>query len=188
MRGLRICSSFQFRSHHIHQSLLFSSTPQANDLALALSRAYTGQEHVVVLDAAYHGHTTTMMDMSAYKHLPHDDDSATAAPATFPKPWVHVVPTPDTYRGKHTGPDAVARYAEAVAGAVVAAGSVEEKTTGKAKGGGVAAFFAEGVLACGGQVCRCRRVCLCEWRGWACWFAYIIETKSNRTTPHQSIP
>lgn len=101
-----------------------------------------------MLDAAYHGHTTTMMDLSAYKHEPDSSE--------FPKPWVHVVPTPDTYRGKHTGPDAVDRYAEEVAAAVAESAQGGRRggsgRKGREKGKGVAAFFAEGVLACGGQV------------------------------------
>lgn len=45
-----------------------NSGSEANDLALQLSRAYTKKHDVVVLDSAYHGHTTTMIDMSPYKH------------------------------------------------------------------------------------------------------------------------
>ncbi len=71
-----------------------------------LTRVHTPKprrEDVLVLDAAYHGHTMTMMDLSAYKHhqQDHDDDDDTreSDDDCFPKPWVHVVPTPDTYRG-----------------------------------------------------------------------------------------
>ena len=45
--------------------------------------------------------------------------------------------------GKHTGPDAAARYAGEVAATITSAGK---------RGRRVAAYFAEGVLACGGQV------------------------------------
>lgn len=45
-----------------------NSGSEANDLALQLARAYTRQHDVIVLDSAYHGHTSTMIDMSPYKH------------------------------------------------------------------------------------------------------------------------
>ena len=45
------------------------STPasEANELALRLARTHTGREDVVVLEHAYHGHTTTLIDISPYK-------------------------------------------------------------------------------------------------------------------------
>lgn len=46
------------------------------------------------------------------------------------------------------------RYAEAVARAVEASAKGTRKTPDEGSKRGVAAFFAEGVLACGGQVRR----------------------------------
>src|SRR6185503_551081 len=58
---------------------------------LRLARAHTGARDVVVLDAAYHGNTTSLIDLSPYKH---------AGPGgSGPPPWVHVAPLPDVYRG-----------------------------------------------------------------------------------------
>ena len=40
---------------------------EANDLALRLARAHTGVRDVVVLDRAYHGHTSATIEISPYK-------------------------------------------------------------------------------------------------------------------------
>ncbi|MDO9175187.1 MAG: aminotransferase class III-fold pyridoxal phosphate-dependent enzyme, partial [Actinomycetota bacterium] len=43
-----------------------NSGSEANELALRLARAYTGQRDLIVMDGAYHGHTTTLIDISPY--------------------------------------------------------------------------------------------------------------------------
>jgi len=130
---------------------------------------------VVVLDYAYHGHTTTMIDMSPYKHHAHSSptsssSSAPPSPATiaseeegggkkegkhghpsssssFPKEWVHVIPTPDTYRGPFTTTAAYLSHTSTILDAATAPPSLPSSAPRQ-----LAAFFAEGVLACGGQV------------------------------------
>jgi 4-aminobutyrate aminotransferase-like enzyme len=70
-----------------------NSASEANELALRLARAYTGERDMIVLDAAYHGNTTTLIDISPYKH---------AGPGgSGPPHWVHVAPLPDDYRGPY---------------------------------------------------------------------------------------
>ena len=83
-----------------------NSGSEANELALRLSRAHTRRRDVIVLDSAYHGNTTTLIDISPYKF---NGPGGEGAP-----PWVHVLPLPDTYRGKYRGDDPRAgeRYAE----------------------------------------------------------------------------
>ena len=44
-----------------------NSGSEANELALRLARAHTRRRDVIVLDAAYHGNTTTLIDISPYK-------------------------------------------------------------------------------------------------------------------------
>ena len=94
-----------------------NSASEANELALRLSRAYTGARDIVVLDAAYHGNTTSLIDISPYKH---------AGPGGQGAPnWVHSAPLPDVYRGKHRGPDAGMLYAadlRAIVGEIEGAG------------------------------------------------------------------
>ena len=83
-----------------------NSGSEANELALRLARAHTRRRDVMVLDAAYHGNTTTLIDISPYKF---NGPGGEGAP-----PWVHVLPLPDTYRGKYRreDPRAGEKYAE----------------------------------------------------------------------------
>jgi 4-aminobutyrate aminotransferase-like enzyme/Ser/Thr protein kinase RdoA (MazF antagonist) len=83
-----------------------NSGSEANELALRLARAHTRRRNVVVLDAAYHGNTTSLIDISPYKF---NGPGGEGAP-----PWVHVLPLPDTYRGQYRrdDPRAGEQYAE----------------------------------------------------------------------------
>lgn len=114
-----------------------NSGSEANELALRLARAHTGERDVVVVEAGYHGNTTTLVDVSPYKF---DGPGGTGAP-----PWVHTVPMPDTYRGpfRNDDPQAGLRYAQAVREAV---GRVRQA------GRRPAAFLCESLLSCGGQI------------------------------------
>ena len=109
-----------------------NSGSEANELALRLARTYTGRRDVAVLDVAYHGTTTSLIDLSPYKH----DGAGGSGPA----PWVHVAPMPDAYRGPHRGIGAGKAYGDEV-----------RATLSKAKDG-AAAFIAESALGCGGQI------------------------------------
>ncbi|HEX7296064.1 MAG TPA: aminotransferase class III-fold pyridoxal phosphate-dependent enzyme [Pyrinomonadaceae bacterium] len=68
-----------------------NSGSEANELALRLARAHTHARDVIVLDHAYHGNTTTLIDISPYKH---NGPGGEGPPA-----WVHTVPLPDPFRG-----------------------------------------------------------------------------------------
>jgi 4-aminobutyrate aminotransferase-like enzyme/Ser/Thr protein kinase RdoA (MazF antagonist) len=46
---------------------LVCSGSEANELALRLARAHTGRESVVVVETAYHGNTSGLVDISPYK-------------------------------------------------------------------------------------------------------------------------
>src|SRR5713101_1381762 len=70
-----------------------SSGSEANELALRLARAHTRRRDLIVLDAAYHGNTTTLIDISPYKF---NGPGGAGKP-----PWVHIVPVPDVYRGAY---------------------------------------------------------------------------------------
>lgn len=63
-----------------------NSGSEANELALRLARAHTEARDLIVLDHAYHGNTTTLIDISPYKH----DGPGGGGPP----PWVHKVPLP----------------------------------------------------------------------------------------------
>lgn len=115
-----------------------NSGSEANDLALRLARAHTGNHDAIVLNHAYHGHTVTVMDLSPYK-----DKTGRGS-----CDWVHIVENPDCYRGKYTtashpGADFATLYADEVKNKIKEAHS---------NGRSVAAFYAESLQSCGGQV------------------------------------
>ena len=116
---------------------VLNSASEANELALRLARTHTRREDVIVLAAAYHGHTTTLIDISPYKF---DGPGGSGR-----KPWVHVAPLPDDYRGPYRrgDPEAGRRYARHVAEIVA-----EVRSAGR----GVAAFVAESLPSVGGQI------------------------------------
>jgi 4-aminobutyrate aminotransferase-like enzyme/Ser/Thr protein kinase RdoA (MazF antagonist) len=111
-----------------------NSGSEANELAWRLARAYTRRNEVIVLDCAYHGNTSAMIDISPYKF---DGPGGGGRPA-----WVQKVLMPDIYRGEYRGADAGRQYAQAVADAV----QIAEMN------GGIAAFFCESAMSCGGQI------------------------------------
>jgi 4-aminobutyrate aminotransferase-like enzyme len=114
-----------------------NSGTEANELALRMARTHTGWENVIVLDHAYHGHTSTLIDVSPYKF--------NGPGGRGRKPWVHVAPIPDDYRGIHRRgePDLGAKYAAHVA---------EILEPLKRKGEGIAAFLAETMPSVAGQI------------------------------------
>ncbi|HEY7348147.1 MAG TPA: aminotransferase class III-fold pyridoxal phosphate-dependent enzyme [Ktedonobacterales bacterium] len=113
------------------------SGSEANELALRLARTYTGRQDIVVIDAAYHGNTTALVEISPYKF---DGPGGAGAPS-----HVHRVPMPDVYRGAYKRFDAEAgvKYARHV-----------EETIHQIqqRGRNVAAFIGESLLGCGGQI------------------------------------
>jgi 4-aminobutyrate aminotransferase-like enzyme len=63
-----------------------NSGSEANELAVRLARAYTKARDTIVLDHAYHGNTTTLIDLSPYKHNGPGGEG--------PPSWVHKAPLP----------------------------------------------------------------------------------------------
>lgn len=109
-----------------------NSGSEANDLAIRLARAATGRRDIMVLDGAYHGNLTSLIDISPYKF---EGRGGYPRPAT-----THVVPMPDPFRGPHRGMtiESGQAYAEYVRRA--------------AEQSEIAAFMAESVPGCGGQI------------------------------------
>jgi 4-aminobutyrate aminotransferase-like enzyme len=123
-------------------------------LALRLARAHTGREDVIVLEHAYHGNTSALIDMSPYKFE--------GPGGRGKKEWVHVAPLADDYRGPYR------REEKDNAETLRTQGSPEEENLkiGKkyaghvaeilqktsAEGREVAAFIAETLPSVGGQI------------------------------------
>ncbi len=113
------------------------SGSEANDLALRLARTHTARRDVVILEGAYHGNLTSLIEISPYKY---DGPGGPGRPA-----HVQEALMPEPYRGpyKLDDPQVGEKYAAHVQQAI-------ERI--EAQGRGVAAFVAESLLGCGGQV------------------------------------
>ncbi len=114
-----------------------NSGSEANDLALRLARARTGRKTTLVLDGAYHGNLTSLIEVSPYKF---DGPGGEGRPA-----HVHKLDMPDGFRGRYrrADPEHGRRYVEDAIDLVSALAS---------KGTPVGALIAEAILSCGGQV------------------------------------
>ncbi|RXM36231.1 Ethanolamine-phosphate phospho-lyase [Acipenser ruthenus] len=114
-----------------------NSGSEANDLALRLARQHTGNEDIITLNHAYHGHVSSLIDISPYKFLQLDKSAK--------KDFVHVASTPDIYRGKfrEDHPDPATAYADEVKDIMQEAHRNGRK---------IAAFIAESLQSCGGQI------------------------------------
>lgn len=112
-----------------------NSGSEANELAIRMAKTHTKQLDVIVSEIGYHGNTNTCVDISSYKF---DGKGGTGAPRS-----THVISMPDTFRGKYTGTEAAAAYANEV---------MKYIKQMKASGRNIAAFIIEPILSCGGQI------------------------------------
>lgn len=112
-----------------------NSGSEANELALRLARAHTKARDLIVLDHAYHGNTTTLIDISPYKH---EGPGGAGAPH-----WVHKIPLPDLFRGPYRSADehSATKYADHVAEIIEHLGDVR-----------LCGFIAESLPSVGGQI------------------------------------
>lgn len=114
------------------------SGSEANDLALRLARAYTGQQDVIVIDGEYHGNTTATYEISTSLL-----DNPAAGKAA--REYIHLAEQPNLFRGRYRfdDPQAGAKYAQSVRECV-------ERI--RAKGRRPAAFFTEALLGSSGGI------------------------------------
>jgi 4-aminobutyrate aminotransferase-like enzyme/Ser/Thr protein kinase RdoA (MazF antagonist) len=114
-----------------------SSGSEANELALRLATDYTERKDFIVLDSAYHGNTSTLIDISPYKH---NGPGGKGTPD-----YVHKVELPDTFRGKFRGftVENGEKYAQDVRDLLQKL-KVNNRTA--------AAFICESLPSCGGQI------------------------------------
>lgn len=114
-----------------------NSGSEANDLAIRMSRHFTKQQDVIVLDHAYHGTSTTAIELSPYKF---DSKGGFGK-----KPYIHKAMNPDLYRG-------IYGYEDADAGKKYAADVQRIITSLKNEIKFPAAFICETLLGVGGQI------------------------------------
>ena len=112
-----------------------NSGSEANELAIRMVKATTGQKDIIASEVGYHGNANMCIDISSYKF---DGKGGNGAPE-----HTHIIPLPDTFRGKYTGKDAGEQYAEEVA---------KQLKHIKEKGRKVGAFIIEPIISCGGQI------------------------------------
>ena len=112
-----------------------NSGSEANDLALRVARHYTQSKETIVLDGAYHGNLSSLIEISPYKH---DGPGGAGAPN-----YVNTISMPDTYRGKYRGNNAADGYVDEV-----------EKVIKQIQknGNNMPVFIAESLMGCGGQL------------------------------------
>ena len=112
-----------------------NSGSEANDLALRVARHYTQSKETIVLDGAYHGNLSSLIEISPYKH---DGPGGAGAPN-----YVNTISMPDTYRGKYRGNNAADGYVDEV-----------EKVIKQIQknGNNIPVFIAESLMGCGGQL------------------------------------
>jgi 4-aminobutyrate aminotransferase-like enzyme/Ser/Thr protein kinase RdoA (MazF antagonist) len=114
-----------------------NSGSEANDLAVRMSRHFTKQKDIIVLDHAYHGTSTVAMEMSPYKF---DSKGGFGQ-----MPWIHKAMNPDLYRGPY-------KYDDADAGKKYAADVQRIIEDLKKENKAPAVFICETLLGVGGQI------------------------------------
>ncbi|GJM32064.1 MAG: 4-aminobutyrate aminotransferase [Saprospiraceae bacterium] len=113
-----------------------NSGSEANELAMRMVEAATGQKDMVAVEVGYHGNTSGCIAISSYKF---DGKGGKGAP-----PHTHIVPIPDTYRGLYRNTsEAGKKYATHVQQAI---GKIQNQ------GRNVGGFICESILSCGGQI------------------------------------
>ena len=112
-----------------------NSGSESNDLALRLARTATDSKETIVLDGAYHGHVSSLIDISPYKH--------NSRGGSGPPSYVHTIPMPDSYRGKYRGEEALTGYIDELKNILYLI---------KKNGKNISAFVVESIMGCGGQL------------------------------------
>jgi 4-aminobutyrate aminotransferase-like enzyme/Ser/Thr protein kinase RdoA (MazF antagonist) len=112
-----------------------NSGSEANELALRMIKTATGRRDILASEAGYHGNTNACIEVSSYKF---EGKGGQGCPE-----HTHIFPLPDSFRGKHRGPDSGVLYA----------GEVEELIKRIHHGGRKpAGLIIEPIISCGGQV------------------------------------
>ena len=118
---------------------MVNSGSEANELALRMAQAYSGGEDVIALESGYHGNSQATIAISSYKF---DGNGGQGAPRT-----THIVPLPDTFRGRHR-----ATTSNKSTGKEYAAYVEQHVEKLKKQNKQLSAFIAESIVSCGGQI------------------------------------
>ena len=112
-----------------------NSGSEANELALRMAYAFTGQKDMIAVEAGYHGNTNACIDISSYKF---DGKGGKGEPE-----HTHIIPLPDAYRGLFRGERTSIQYASFISEKIAKIRSKRRKPAG---------FICESIISCGGQI------------------------------------
>jgi 4-aminobutyrate aminotransferase-like enzyme/Ser/Thr protein kinase RdoA (MazF antagonist) len=112
-----------------------NSGSEANELALRMAKTVTKQKDIIALEMGYHGNTQGCVEISSYKF---NRKGGAGKPE-----HTAIVPLPDAFRGIYRGENTGNNYANHVQ---------TEIDMLKSKNRNIAAFIAESIVSCGGQI------------------------------------
>ena len=112
-----------------------NSGSEANELAIRMVKAVTGQKDIIASEMGYHGNSNMCIDISSYKF---DGKGGSGAPEQ-----TYIFPLPDAFRGKYRGENSGKDYVAEVQNQI---DIIHEK------GRKVGALIVEPIISCGGQV------------------------------------
>ena len=117
----------------LNKIFFVNSGSEASDLAIRIARAHTGNKQVLVLENGYHGNTSTGIDISHYKYA--------SGKGCGKSPFVLEAPMPKVFGSGYED--------DGSAGSHFAKLTKESIQDSENK---IAAFIAEPIMGCGGQV------------------------------------
>lgn len=120
---------------HLSVIHIVNSGSEANELALRMAKTVTGNNDFIAIEVGYHGNTNAVMDVSSYKF---DGFGGSGNPIN-----THILPLPDSFRGKYTGKNSGVDYANHTLNII---------KNLEAKGKKIAGFIGESMISCGGQI------------------------------------
>ncbi len=112
-----------------------NSGSEANELAIRMVKAVTGNKDIIASEVGYHGNANMCIDISSYKF---DGKGGKGAPE-----HTHIFPLPDSFRGKYRGDDTGEQYAAEVQKQIDIVYNKDRA---------VGAFIIEPIISCGGQI------------------------------------
>lgn len=119
-----------------------NSGSEATDLAVRLAKHHTHGTEQITLDHAYHGHVISALEISPYKLL-------TCVDGLHSHPDnIHIVPSPDTYRGKYRDSEYPAENLPSLYANEIKAAIDKMKENNKQ----ISLFIAESMQSCAGQI------------------------------------